>query len=53
MRTTWNGPKRQPLTKKNLRELNIEQTWQSILEHPNLVYVDDDNGGGTSPSVSP
>lgn len=33
--------KRQPLTKKNLRELNIEQTWQSILEHPNLVYVDD------------
>ncbi|MFE2970404.1 hypothetical protein ACFXKC_43520 [Streptomyces sp. NPDC059340] len=33
--------KRQPLTKKNLRELNIEQTWQSILDHPNLVYVDD------------
>ncbi|MFJ3402341.1 hypothetical protein ACIPM5_35770 [Streptomyces microflavus] len=33
--------KRQPLTKKNLRELNIEQTWQSILEHPNLVYVDE------------
>ncbi|MFF5969593.1 hypothetical protein ACFY64_39070 [Streptomyces collinus] len=33
--------KRQPLTKKNLRELNIEQTWQSILNHPNLVYVDD------------
>ncbi|MFB8028665.1 hypothetical protein ACFQ6U_05890 [Streptomyces sp. NPDC056465] len=33
--------KRQPLTKKNLRELNIEQTWQSVLEHPNLVYVDD------------
>ncbi|MFD4278210.1 hypothetical protein R2B67_25705 [Streptomyces cyaneofuscatus] len=32
--------KRQPLTKKNLRELNIEQTWQSILGHPNLVYVD-------------
>ncbi|MFF1560819.1 hypothetical protein [Streptomyces sp. NPDC058279] len=32
--------KRQPLTKKNLRELNIEQTWQSILNHPNLVYVD-------------
>ncbi len=32
--------KRQPLTKKNLRELNIEQTWQSILDHPNLVYVD-------------
>ncbi|MEU1776974.1 hypothetical protein ABZ601_31625 [Streptomyces sp. NPDC012842] len=33
--------KRRPLTKKNLRELNIEQTWQSILDHPNLVYVDD------------
>ncbi|MGW1196599.1 hypothetical protein ACWD4B_12240 [Streptomyces sp. NPDC002536] len=33
--------KRQPLTKKNLRELNIEQTWRSILDHPNLVYVDD------------
>ncbi|MFE0000349.1 hypothetical protein [[Kitasatospora] papulosa] len=33
--------KRQPLTKKNLRELNIAQTWQSILEHPNLIYVDD------------
>jgi hypothetical protein len=33
--------KRQPLTKKNLRELNIEQTWQSILKHPSLVYVDD------------
>lgn len=32
--------KRQPLTKKNLRELNIQQTWQSILNHPNLVYVD-------------
>ncbi|MER5782622.1 hypothetical protein ABT104_12975 [Streptomyces mobaraensis] len=33
--------KRRPLTKKNLRELNIDQTWQSILNHPNLVYVDD------------
>ncbi|MGJ7415993.1 hypothetical protein AB9128_09055 [Streptomyces cinereoruber] len=32
--------KRQPLTKKNLRELHIEQIWQSILDHPNLVYVD-------------
>jgi hypothetical protein len=32
--------KRQPLTKKNLRELNIEQTWQSILDHPGLVFVD-------------
>lgn len=32
--------KRQPLTKKNLRELNIEQSWQSIMNHPNLVYVD-------------
>ncbi|MEU2434845.1 hypothetical protein ACFY9A_32845 [Streptomyces rubradiris] len=32
--------KRQPLTKKNLRELDIEQTWQVILNHPNLVYVD-------------
>ncbi|MFC8715146.1 hypothetical protein ACFUCQ_35360 [Streptomyces sp. NPDC057197] len=32
--------KRQPLTKKNLRELDIDQTWQSILNHPNLVYVD-------------
>lgn len=32
--------KRQPLTKKNLRELNIEQSWQSILDHPSLVYVD-------------
>ncbi|CAM5322138.1 hypothetical protein [Streptomyces abikoensis] len=31
--------KRQPLTKKNLRELNVD--WQSILNHPNLVYVDD------------
>ncbi len=33
--------KRQPLTKKNLRELNIQQSWQSLLNHPNLVYVDD------------
>ncbi|GAA2775211.1 hypothetical protein GCM10010521_62160 [Streptomyces rameus] len=33
--------RRQPLTKKNVRELNIEQNWQSILDHPNLVYVDD------------
>jgi hypothetical protein len=33
--------RRQPLTKKNLRELNIEQNWQSILNHPSLVYVDD------------
>ncbi|MEE1751157.1 hypothetical protein [Streptomyces sp. SP18CS02] len=33
--------RRQPLTKKNVRELNIEQTWQAILDHPNLVYVDD------------
>lgn len=33
--------KRQPLTKKNLRELDIEQSWQSILDHPGLVYVDD------------
>ncbi|RBM06442.1 hypothetical protein [Streptomyces sp. PT12] len=33
--------KRQPLTKKNLRELNIAQNWQAILDHPNLVYVDD------------
>ncbi|MER7670176.1 hypothetical protein ABTY61_17125 [Kitasatospora sp. NPDC096128] len=33
--------KRQPLTKKNLRELGIEQTWQAILEHPSLVYVDE------------
>ncbi|MEU8541459.1 hypothetical protein AB0C52_15960 [Streptomyces sp. NPDC048717] len=33
--------KRQPLTKRNLRELNIDQNWQSILDHPNLVYVDD------------
>ncbi|WDM13422.1 hypothetical protein J3S85_18905 [Streptomyces lavenduligriseus] len=32
--------KRQPLTKKNLRELDIEQTWQVVLNHPNLVYVD-------------
>ncbi|RZE02205.1 hypothetical protein C0Q64_12200 [Streptomyces albidoflavus] len=32
--------KRQPLTKKNLRELGIDQTWESILDHPNLVYVD-------------
>ncbi|MFH8293655.1 hypothetical protein [Streptomyces sp. NPDC018059] len=32
--------KLQPLTKKNLRELGIEQAWQSILNHPNLVYVD-------------
>ncbi|EDY49670.1 hypothetical protein [Streptomyces clavuligerus] len=33
--------KRRPLTKKNLRELNIDQTWRSILDHPDLVYVDD------------
>ncbi|MCX5200620.1 hypothetical protein OG897_03955 [Streptomyces sp. NBC_00237] len=33
--------KRHPLTKRNLRELNIEQTWQSVLDHPSLVYVDD------------
>ncbi|MFI9311379.1 hypothetical protein [Streptomyces triculaminicus] len=33
--------KRQPLTKRNLRELNIDQNWKSILDHPNLVYVDD------------
>ncbi|MER6382581.1 hypothetical protein [Streptomyces sp. NPDC001250] len=37
--------KRQPLTKKNLRELNIniedEKTWRPILDHPKLVYVDD------------
>ncbi|MFH8805070.1 hypothetical protein ACH4F6_36895 [Streptomyces sp. NPDC017936] len=33
--------KRQPLTKKNLRELGIAQTWQSLLNHPKLVYVDD------------
>ncbi|MBW4722367.1 hypothetical protein [Saccharothrix obliqua] len=32
--------KRQPLTKRNLRELNIEQSWQSVLNHPDLVYVD-------------
>ncbi|MFF8369989.1 hypothetical protein ACF05W_14220 [Streptomyces lydicus] len=32
--------RRQPLTKKNLRELDIEQIWQAILNHPNLVYVD-------------
>ncbi|MET9550868.1 hypothetical protein ABZY36_37100 [Streptomyces sp. NPDC006627] len=33
--------KRQPLTKKNLRELAIDQIWKSLLNHPNLVYVDD------------
>lgn len=33
--------KRQPLTKRNLRELNIAQTWESILTHPALVYEDD------------
>ncbi|MFJ5093543.1 hypothetical protein [Streptomyces sp. NPDC088557] len=33
--------KRQPLTKKNLRELGIEQSWRSILDHPGLVYSDD------------
>ncbi|GAA5046984.1 hypothetical protein [Streptomyces similanensis] len=33
--------KRRPLTKKNLRELDIEQNWQSVLDHPDLVYVDD------------
>ncbi len=32
--------RRQPLTKKNLRELDIEQSWQSLLNHPNLVHVD-------------
>ncbi|BCL28568.1 hypothetical protein ACFFS2_30485 [Streptomyces aurantiacus] len=33
--------KRQPLTKKNLRELNIQQAVQSILNQPGLVHVDD------------
>ncbi|MFE7671694.1 hypothetical protein ACFU5N_05685 [Streptomyces albidoflavus] len=33
--------KRQPLTKKNLRELHIDQSWRAILDHPNLVYVDE------------
>ncbi|MEV0253051.1 hypothetical protein AB0H82_02075 [Streptomyces sp. NPDC050732] len=33
--------KRQPLTKKNLWELKIDKSWKSILDHPNLVYVDD------------
>lgn len=33
--------KRQPLTKKNLRELDIHRTWESVLAHPGLVYVDD------------
>ncbi|MEV8017281.1 hypothetical protein AB0O76_13205 [Streptomyces sp. NPDC086554] len=33
--------KRQPLTKKNLRELGIAQASESILGHPSLVYVDD------------
>ncbi|MEV0262989.1 hypothetical protein AB0I49_16840 [Streptomyces sp. NPDC050617] len=33
--------KRRPLTKKNLRELNIHGAAQSILNHPGLVYVDD------------
>lgn len=32
--------KRHPLTKRNLRELNIAQSWQSVLNHPNLIYVD-------------
>lgn len=32
--------KRRPLTKKNVRELGIEQAWQSVLDHPNLVFVD-------------
>ncbi|MFE9680886.1 hypothetical protein [Streptomyces sp. NPDC006285] len=32
--------RRQPLTKTNLRELDIERTWQTILNHPNLVYTD-------------
>ncbi|RKT54562.1 hypothetical protein [Saccharothrix australiensis] len=40
--------KRHPLTKRNLRELNIEQSWQSILNHPNLVYVDQ-NGTAHKP----
>ncbi|MFE6524590.1 hypothetical protein [Streptomyces sp. NPDC057794] len=31
--------KRQPLTKKNLRELRID--WLSLLDHSSLVYVDD------------
>lgn len=31
--------KRQPLTKKNLQELNID--WEALLNHPGLVYVDD------------
>ncbi|MFI6107549.1 hypothetical protein [Streptomyces sp. NPDC051310] len=30
--------KRQPLTKKNLQELHID--WQALLNHPNLVHVD-------------
>ncbi|MFJ2953220.1 hypothetical protein [Streptomyces sp. NPDC087270] len=33
--------KRQPLTKKNLRELGIAQAPESILGHPSLVYVDE------------
>ncbi|MFJ1792170.1 hypothetical protein [Kitasatospora griseola] len=33
--------KRRPLTKKNLRELGIEQAWQAVLDHPGLVYVDE------------
>ncbi|KAA0932105.1 flagellar basal body L-ring protein FlgH [Streptomyces apricus] len=33
--------RRRPLTKKNLWELGIGQAWQSILDHPNLLYVDD------------
>ncbi|MFD4373354.1 hypothetical protein [Streptomyces sp. NPDC058486] len=33
--------KRRPLTKKNLRELDIEQSWKSVLDHPNLVWVDE------------
>ncbi|MEV0259523.1 hypothetical protein AB0H82_35420 [Streptomyces sp. NPDC050732] len=33
--------KRQPLTKKNLRELGIAQAPEAILGHPSLVYVDD------------
>ncbi|MFI0242663.1 hypothetical protein [Streptomyces sp. NPDC016845] len=33
--------KRQPLTKKNLRELGIAQAPETILGHPSLVFVDD------------
>jgi hypothetical protein len=37
---TLGRTKRHPLTKRNLKELGIDQSIQSILDHPKLVYKD-------------